>query len=933
MFRRSTKWIGVVLLALLFAGCGGSSKETDTSKGDGGGVAEVATYINLSPTDTQVLTTDQPTFKFERNINNTSSAVSCTGNSGALHDVQVKVIKIDTQTANAVVVVDEVVHVPNECQFEVQFPSLTLEENVGYAWRAGKPNEVENAQTAWNSFVYSTVSMGLEDSNPHACEKNMVQDWSFLEQKTAWRSTDTSNFSSNIPASVINQGHDDNGAATLATPNTIIYQVLSHPIIQGKYYQLKFSLKHEGKSDFQIKALAFNGMLDDLQPDANTSIIAVTGIMTHQGNWIKITLNPWKANSDFSSLAIALVNDQNQTVNALIDRVCLVEVNGGGCGEEVDVTINVPDGFDINDSDPVVTDFEYLLGTVADLYPTEDVSNSEWFLEGNSSTLECTTVGESTYTPEEEAEFEDAESNDSEISDLHDDLDQWIKDHNNTSAYDNNDTNLTTITPVNTEKCTERIVDYTKPFSGRDIVYVHGLQKDAIDDLKRLPWNKKHEGRWPINPNAFTSHGSYYSVARPYWEDHIVQTLGSMTSPSNSYMIATWSGLQRAKIGINAILHEIRDARSGNNDLVQLSDNAKNNRQCFGDNGIVFVTHSTGGTLISLMFGNMEIHKNDPGYVNYVDPGLRELFDAQVGFNAAYRGSAVATAGLMTTHSALYPTEAIKSVLVDLGVPLVSYINSTIMNRSQKPTLMLIGSEAGKHNGGTNTGGRIFLKGYNDTVLASWSQAAHRKIRPKYWIDRDKRRLLLDKGASVHKRVHMVRKGRFLSAHKRRYYVSAAFAPSGMLQDAIFAGYVHPRVYINNHFPIIQTTGDHFDNVNFVSNNGKNYYKPKNTNEFNNEETSVVMHPSLYANHYLSTEFQNLQQAWVKKKTWGFNFLKLSWVRQDIILFGHVVGWWHAPKITWHYYEYIKWKRTYHLLKDYKTKNGADYMYKYLLRP
>ena len=287
----------------------------------------------------------------------------------------------------------------------------------------------------------------------------------------------------------------------------------------------------------------------------------------------------------------------------------------------------------------------------------------------------------------------------------------------------------------------------------------------------------------------------------------------------------------------------------------------------------------------------------------------------------------------MTTHSALYPYEAIKSVLVDLGVPPVSYINSIIMNRSQKPTLMLIGSEAGKHNGGTNTKGRIFLKGYNDTVLTSWSQAAHRKVRPAYWIDRDRRRLLLDKGASVHKRVHMVRKGRFLSAHKRRYYVSAAFAPSGMLQDATFAGYVHPRAYINNHFPIIQTTGDHFDNVNFISDNGKNYYKPKNTNEFNNEETSVVMHPSLYANHYLSAEFQNLQQSWVKKKTWGFHFVKITWVYKPIIILGRTIGGLHLPKFTWHYYEFIKWKRTYHLLKDYKTKNGADYMYKYLLRP
>jgi len=921
MFLKNRKWASIALLILALVGCG-----------KGGGSKSV-TYTHLSPSNTQILTTDHPTFKFERNINDTSSAVSCANTNGALHDVQVKVIKIDAQTSNAVVVVDEVVQAPNECQFEVEFPFLTLEENTGYAWRAGEPNEVENAQTTWKSFIYSTVSMGLEDSNPHACEQNMVQDWTFDSKRPLWQTVDISAFSSVGVAHTTMYGHEDNGAAALSTPNTVIFQTLLQHIEQGKYYQLKFSLKHQGKSDFKIKALAFNGNLNSLQPDANTSLIALTGIMTNQNNWTKVTLNPWKANSDFTGLAIALVNDQNLTINALIDRVCLTEVTGGGCGEEVDTTVALPDGFDINNSDPVVTDFEYLLGSVTDLYPTEDTSSSEWFLEGNGSSLECTTVGENAYTAEEEAEFEDAESNDSEITDLHNDLDQWVRDNNDTTVYENNDTNLTTIQPLNTEKCTERIVDYNRPFSGRDIVYVHGLQKDAIDDLKRLPWNQKHRGRWPMDPNAFTSQGSYYGVAYPYWKDHIEQALGSMTNPNNSYMIATWSALQRAKVGINAILHEIRDARSGNNDLVQLSKNAKEHHQCFGDNGIVFVTHSTGGMLVSLMFGDMEEHKNDPGYANYVEPSLQELFDAQVGFNAAYRGSAVATAGLKTTHNALYLDAARRSVLVDLGVPYITYENNIIMNRSKKPTFMLIGSEAGKHNGGANTGGRIFLKGYNDTVLTSWSQSAHKTVRPEYWIDRNKRRLLLDKGASVHKRVHMVRKGRFLSLHKRRYYVSAAFSPSGMLQDSVFTGYVHPRTYIHNHFPILQTTGDHFDNVNFISNNGKNYYKPKNTNAFNNEETSVVTHPSLYTNHYLSADFQNLQQAWVKKKTWGFHFVKITWVYKPIKIFGHTVGGLHVPKFTWHYYEFIKWKRTYHLLKDYKTKNGADYMYKYLLRP
>ena len=924
MFMKNIKWIGVVLLAQLFVGCGGASKETD----------KMVTYIHLSPTDTQVLTTDQPTFKFERNINNTSSALPCTTNSGTLHDVQVKVIKIDTQTDNAIVVVDEVVHVPNECQFEVQFPSLTLEENVGYAWRVGEPDEVETTQTTWNSFLYSTVSMGSEDSDTKVCENNMVDDWSFTEAKSPWRTSNIPQFTQNIPALIATHGDEDNGSGIVQTPNELIFQVLSQPIEQGKYYQLKFSIKHEGKTDFQIKALAFNGMLDNLQADANTSVIAQTGLMTYTGNWVKVTLAPWKANKNFTSLAIAVLNDNNSTMDARIDKVCLVESNNSGCGESVDFSTSFPDGFDVNNSNPIETEFEYLSGTVMDLYPDANMSSSDWFLEENGSSLECTTMGETEYTDDEEIEFANQDANNTAIEEAQNEMDDWIADHNDSSLYDSNDTNLTPIASPSHD-CTQRIVDYSKPFSGRDIVYVHGLQKDAIDDLTRSIANTKYHGRWPHDPTEFIQGGAYYTEAEQYWNDHITQELGSVNNPSNSYLIVTWSALQRAHIGINAILHQIRDARDGNNPSVHFSKSSLSNNQCFGDNGIVFVSHSTGGMLVSMMFGEMEIYKNNPGYENYVDPQLQNLFDAQIGFDAAYGRSGVATAGLMTTHVTHRPAEAYSSVLVDLGVPAVSNQNRDIMEHSQKPTLMMIGTLAGPpaHIGGSQTAGSIFLKGYNDGVLASWVQSAHKRIRPKYFIRPAKLRRLYDKGAAPSKAVGMVRQGRSLIPLTRRYYVSPAFAPSGMLQDSVFYYYLHQRKYIHNHFPVIQTTGDHFDNVNKILRNGRDYYQPLGSLGNNDEETSVTYQAdTLYDNGYISHDFKNLQEEWIKKKTWGFNFFKVTWVSKEIKLFGRKI---HikVPKLTWHYYEFIKWKRTYHLLHDYKYKRGADYMYQYLLRP
>ena len=89
---------------------------------------------------------------------------------------------------------------------------------------------------------------------------------------------------------------------------------------------------------------------------------------------------------------------------------------------------------------------------------------------------------------------------------------------------------------------------------------------------------------------------------------------------------------------------------------------------------------------------------------------------------------------------------------------------------------------------------------------------------------------------------------------------------------------------------------------------------------------------ALYSGGYLSNSFRTLQEEWIKKKTWGFNFFKVTWVSKEIRLFGRKIHL-KVPKLIWHYYEFIKWKRTYHLLRDYQNRNGADYMYRYLLRP
>ncbi|MFT5662319.1 MAG: hypothetical protein ACI9TV_002969 [Sulfurimonas sp.] len=907
-------------------------------------------YINLSPTDTQVLINPYPIFKFERNAISTSSTISCANSTATLNDVKLKVIKIDAQNVNAVVALEQIIQVPNECNFEINFPTLTLEENVGYAWYVSDPDDIEDENTTWNSFIYSTQSIGEGDIDPHSCEKNMVQDQSFLQDNSPWETASVPQFTSILPAIILANGDEDNGAGHLQTPNDVLFQTLAYPMEQGKYYQLKFSLKHEGKTDFQIKALAFNGTLDSLQPDLNTSIIAVTGTMTNQNNWVKVTLPAWQANSDFSNLAIAIFNENNETISALIDRVCIAEASYDGCGEEVDVTIDVPSGFDMNNSDPVITITRYEAGATSDLYPNYDTSTSNWYADVNNTDLECSSIGGGEeLTSEEQAELDYILSQEEGLDDDYALIDSM--ELNNTSP-DINETGLPLVTTTAGDKtCGDRIVDLSKPFSGRDIVYVHGLQQAVLNGYKHHP--PTFTGRWPNDAADFYEGGEYHNATKGYWNNHIRHVLGGdETDPTNSYLIVTWSTNQHLYPAINAILKQVQDARDGNNAGVVFSKEGRNKGQCFGDNGIVFVSHSTGGQIISTMFGLLELNKNNLASPFHIDSSLYDLMDAQVAFDAAFRGSPIATAGLVTnsisvlTHlmgdgirklfnddvlsgaSTFVPRD---TIMADLGLESYRSHYRSIMEEGTKPTLMLAGTLTGAPTDMSRTAAEVLIRGYNDGVLSSWSQTNHMTKRPKYWVKN--KWLLKDLHAERAKKMSMYRKGKiFFNPLKFRYFVTPYLSPSGMIQYNSVQSVADDRAYLKNHYPIIQAPANHFGNVDEIHLNGNSYYQPYEYFENNWEESSVVHDASLYTRGLLSTEFATLPYIEIAKETWGLHWIKTIWVRKEIKIFGKVIRL-KVPKFTWHYYEYIKWQRQYELLRNSKDKKGADYMYQYLLRP
>jgi hypothetical protein len=234
------------------------------------------------------------------------------------------------------------------------------------------------------------------------------------------------------------------------------------------------------------------------------------------------------------------------------------------------------------------------------------------------------------------------------------------------------------------------------------------------------------------------------------------------------------------------------------------------------------------------------------------------------------------------------------------------------------------------------------IMGFDDLVLSPSSQSNSYTRRPIFKVKN--RWKLYDKGVDGRRAKGMIKDGKKASGVGfRNYYNTPYIAPTGMLQWNSVQQVTDPtNFHIPNHHLVLQTAGDHFDNVNEMARNGNLYSYTRNprrtylpgaphfiqgSDQRNYEETGVVFNPALYSTGLLNPAFAQLNREWTRDEKWGFHFIKIRFVRTKV---GFI--WIKLPRITWHYYEYLKWKRKYHLLAGHETKMGADYMYDYVLR-
>lgn len=337
--------------------------------------------------------------------------------------------------------------------------------------------------------------------------------------------------------------------------------------------------------------------------------------------------------------------------------------------------------------------------------------------------------------------------------------------------------------------------------------------------------------------------------------------------------------------------------------------------------------------------------------------------DAQIGFDAAYGGSPLAEIGnevlanltskplLRLTAKAFLKSDLqhlknlnpYETILYDL-TPSVATREWRPYMASRIPTLTMTGTTIGKPHESSvakpmmTKGGNFIIKGYDDGVLSPVSQANSKNILSRFEVKN--RGKLVDKGHRDNKKDGIIsssKQGQHSNLGTRNYYNTPYLSPTGMLQGNSVRRTIDPtNNHVPNHHTVLQTSGDHFDNVDLVDRYFHNSYLKTAGNGsegpiINNEETGIVFNPAIYTTGLLNPAFKNLNQELIRNEKWGFHAPKITMVRKCIRLF-RKERCIKLPKVSWHYYEFIKWQRKYHLLKDYETKVGMDYMYQYILR-
>jgi len=531
-----------------------------------------------------------------------------------------------------------------------------------------------------------------------------------------------------------------------------------------------------------------------------------------------------------------------------------------------------------------------------------------------------------------------------------------------------------------------------QPFEGRDIIYVHGLALNHIEN--RIGGYTPAFKLWPQDSSEFMDTGKYFrTFAEDYWRDHIRENLGlqdpmnsvvggwqapggstpaatpSYVPKSNRYMIAAWSSNQTIEYGQHALLMQIARAITNNQNVVTPTAYSKRFVRPFCSNGCVIVSHSAGALVTSSAMGlAKEGHFGDGG------KQLASKIIAHVAFESALSGSRLATVGLAVglgavpvtgtanvlciildslfnvTNTCGYNTSFLAtSILRDL-MPIVAQTAwGKWVNRSPVPTVMV----AGGHPTGNYTGlTKIFLPGFDDGVVSMNSACGNSNpvfpgVNAPSGITVTSLRKAFDMGIPFQHAAANWLGHRNLVGGLRPLglYLAGActpdLSPTGMVMpvaNAFGSSIWSARKRYDNHFSFIQGPIDH-------SYDGGTDDSNKWPSEMGQSATTARRYRPFFGNGNINEESRVVTNSAIYQTIDGHGTSLTKPLDMRVVVRGKKIGF-HMPwklhpgcvrpepkkkPFKWYCTSWI-WKRTYHLAAGWKTKQSSHYVYEYVAR-
>jgi hypothetical protein len=896
----------------------------------------------VNPTDQSIIKNNDIDFVWQyKNSNKTSIS-------------KLKILKVDSSLSLEENIKKNDVYLLEEITGKMNFQVKNISLNINYLWSIQIIEGENLVESKWWSFFPTN----LEIQDEISCDKNLLQNNNFQFTRENWTINKGSpNFIKN------KDGCEDPNYVELKYINKnsdVISQKLINGLKKGRHYKIKICIKNNFSEELTplLKIIAFNGNLVNLNLSTNTSLVHSTGKIPFFKDWSQLETPVWTSNNNFENIGFYIENfEKDSDLKLLIDNICLVEVDKNECEEEIAIKFDNKGNYEIIDvktnniinskkSKIIETSQDYKRGNVKDLYGSSNNTSTDLFYENLDLSSSCFSIGE--YDPTKDFEEIDKKIDSTQFKNI-------IKDIKKKSEEiladvflpEKFDPIIDVGPPDNDKQCNN--YDKNLPFGGADIVYVHGLATAHIaEGLSPNQIHKKYKAVWPNDKREFYS-GDYKEYADEYWKDHILsQITKSNGDLTNRYLTIAWPSDQRLGDGIHATFTQIADAINSGKGVVYDKNDPRGNR-CFGNN-IVIVSHSTGGLLVSSLLGIAELSNTNQNVQESFGKNLNNITDRvkiHIALAPALSGSKLASIAVVApkilgeligpSHNlatlaannliSTYSNVIDNSVLIDLLPPVSQYYwGNTYFDKTKVQTVTLAGSTPGLPQGGAMAwAGKFLIYGYNDGVLSMDCTCASNQqwFLPSTYLINNPLKMIDFGNPFTTKAVGLSWDSRFnrlIPLSPVRISTCTPYVtPAGMLTP--YKRGISGIKRWPNHHSMIQTTMTHFDPTDNIMTLYPNYNQSIVSNINNYEEVRVITNDYLYTSGLLSNNFKNIVNEHIRKKTIGFHFPAVRRVRRFPFV-----------DVYWKYYEKTIWKRTYHLLQDYETKNGVDYMYQYILR-